>query len=117
MVDVATGTLTPGRTIVVAGDRIVAVNDSAAGFAPARTVDATGRFALPGLWDMHVHFGGGEALIVQQRVQVGVRGLPRPFGGGRHPAQGTRGISTGPPPAATPAHRSVTESDGPPTCG
>jgi imidazolonepropionase-like amidohydrolase len=67
VVDVATGTLTPGRTIVVAGDRIVAVNDSAAGFAPARTVDATGRFALPGVWDMHVHFGGGEALIEENR--------------------------------------------------
>lgn len=67
VVDVLTGTLTPGRTIVVAGDRIVAVGDSAAGFAPARTVDATGRFALPGLWDMHVHFGGGEALIEENR--------------------------------------------------
>ncbi|MCC6988349.1 MAG: amidohydrolase family protein [Acidobacteria bacterium] len=67
VVDVASGTLTPGRTIVVTGDRIVAVGDSAAGFAPARTVDATGRFAMPGLWDMHVHFGGGEALIAENR--------------------------------------------------
>lgn len=67
VVDVAAGTLTPARTIVVTGDRIVAVGDSAAGFAPARTVDATGRFAMPGLWDMHVHFGGGEALIDENR--------------------------------------------------
>ena len=67
VVDVATGTLTPGRTIVVTGDHIVAVAESAAGFVPARTVDATGRFALPGLWDMHVHFGGGEALITENR--------------------------------------------------
>ena len=67
VVDVASGTLTPGRTIVVTGDRIVAVGDSAAGFTPARTVDATGRFAMPGLWDMHVHFGGGEALIAENR--------------------------------------------------
>ena len=67
VVDVAAGTLTPGRTIVVTGDRIMAVGDSASGFAPARTVDATGRFAMPGLWDMHVHFGGGEALIAENR--------------------------------------------------
>ena len=45
----------------------VAVSDSAAGFTPARTVDATGRFAMPGLWDMHVHFGGGEPLIEENR--------------------------------------------------
>ena len=67
VVDVATGTLSPGRTIVVTGGRIVAVADSAAGYAPARTVDASGRFAMPGLWDLHVHFGGGEALIQENR--------------------------------------------------
>ena len=63
VVDVGSGSLHPGRTIVVGGGRIVAVGDSAAGYAPARTVDAAGRFAMPGLWDMHVHFGGGDALI------------------------------------------------------
>lgn len=67
VVDVASGTLRPGRTIVVTSGRIAAVADSADGFAPARTVDATGRFALPGLWDMHVHFGGGEALIQENQ--------------------------------------------------
>jgi imidazolonepropionase-like amidohydrolase len=67
VVDVATGTLSPGRTIVVTAGRIVAVADSAAGYAPARTVDATGRYAMPGLWDMHVHFGGGEALIQENQ--------------------------------------------------
>jgi len=67
VVDVAGGTLSPGRTIVVTGDRIVAVADSAAGFSPTRTVEATGRFAMPGLWDMHVHFGGGEALIQENQ--------------------------------------------------
>jgi imidazolonepropionase-like amidohydrolase len=67
VVDVATGTLSPGRTIVVTADRIVAVADSAEGYSPTRTIDGTGRFAMPGLWDMHVHFGGGEALIDENR--------------------------------------------------
>lgn len=67
VVDVASGTLSVGRTIVVTGGRIVAVADSAAGYAPARTVDASGRYAMPGLWDMHVHFGGGEALIQENK--------------------------------------------------
>jgi imidazolonepropionase-like amidohydrolase len=67
VVDVARGQLQPGRTIVVHEGRIVAVADSAEGFTPAQTVDASGRFAIPGLWDMHVHFGGGEALIEENR--------------------------------------------------
>lgn len=67
VIDVANGQIQPGRTIVVGDGRILAVADSAAGFAPARTVDASGRFALPGLWDMHVHFGGGAALIEENR--------------------------------------------------
>jgi len=67
VVDVAAGTLSPGRTIVVTGGRIVAVADSVVGHAPARTVDASGRYAMPGLWDMHVHFGGGEALIQENK--------------------------------------------------
>jgi len=67
VVDVRSGTVQPARTILIAGNHIVAVADSAAGYAPARVVDAAGTFALPGLWDMHVHFGGGEALIQENR--------------------------------------------------
>ncbi len=67
VVDVKSGQVHPGRTIVITGGRIVAIADSAAGYVPARTVDAAGTFALPGLWDMHVHFGGGEALIEENK--------------------------------------------------
>ena len=65
VVDVASGAVTPGQTIVLRGEDIVAVvPDAGAGrFRAARTHDAAGRFVMPGLWDMHVHFGGGEALI------------------------------------------------------
>ena len=67
VVDVRSGTVQTGRTFLIAGNRIVAVAESAAGYAPARVVDAAGKFALPGLWDMHVHFGGGEALIEENK--------------------------------------------------
>ena len=67
VVDVGAGSLQPDRTIVIAGDRIVAVADSASGYTPARTVDAGGRFAMPGLWDMHVHFGGGDSLVQENK--------------------------------------------------
>ncbi len=67
VVDVARGTVQSGRTLVVTGNRIVAVAASADGFAPARIVDGAGKFAMPGLWDMHVHFGGGAALIEENK--------------------------------------------------
>jgi imidazolonepropionase-like amidohydrolase len=55
------GTGSPARsniTIVVAGDRIVQVGKDAetANTSAETVVDATGKFLIPGLWDMHVHW-------------------------------------------------------------
>ena len=70
VVDVRSGTLDAERSIIIRGGGIVAIGDAAiAGrYRAARTVDAGGRFVIPGLWDMHVHFGGGEALIAENRA-------------------------------------------------
>lgn len=47
-------------TIIVRGRHVVAVGPSAAVPLPrgARVLDATGKFVIPGLWDMHVHAFG-----------------------------------------------------------
>jgi imidazolonepropionase-like amidohydrolase len=47
----------PDVTVVITGDRITAVGKSADINPPtnAVVVDATGKFLIPGLWDMHVH--------------------------------------------------------------
>ena len=47
----------PNQTVVVSGGRIAAVGDSADVSIPpgARSIDATGQFLIPGLWDLHVH--------------------------------------------------------------
>lgn len=55
------GTGTPPQsdvTVVVNGDRIAAMGKSASLHAPtnAVVVDATGKYLIPGLWDMHVHW-------------------------------------------------------------
>jgi len=59
VLDVAQGTMTPDRAIVLDADQIVAVLPSAElpSVAPARVVDVGGKYVIPGLWDMHVHFG------------------------------------------------------------
>ena len=69
VVDVIDGELHPHRTIAVRGDRIAAIvsEQDAAGYEAARTIDAGGKYAIPGLWDMHVHFGGGKELIEENR--------------------------------------------------
>jgi N-acyl-D-aspartate/D-glutamate deacylase len=47
----------PDMTIVIAGYRIADVGKKDAVSIPryARTIDATGTFVIPGLWDMHAH--------------------------------------------------------------
>ncbi|GAB3389105.1 amidohydrolase family protein [Lysobacter fragariae] len=69
VVDVRNGRLQEHRHIVVQGSRILAITDAAGAqrYSAPRHVAANGTFAIPGLWDMHVHFGGGPALIDENR--------------------------------------------------
>jgi imidazolonepropionase-like amidohydrolase len=71
VVDVEKARLVPGQAIATLGNHIVAVGDDAdiaRKWQAAETVDAGNRYLIPGLWDMHVHFGGGEALIAENQA-------------------------------------------------
>ncbi|GAB3743014.1 amidohydrolase family protein [Hymenobacter agri] len=63
LVDVRTGRLTPNQVVAIAKGRIVQVQaadkDS---YAARQYVNGNGRYLMPGLWDMHVHFRGGDSL-------------------------------------------------------
>jgi hypothetical protein len=67
--DSESGTLKPRTTIIVSGDRIIAVGPSASinPTAGATIIDATGKTVIPGLWDMHTHldFTGEEDGVLQ----------------------------------------------------
>jgi imidazolonepropionase-like amidohydrolase len=58
VVDVVDGRLMTDRLVRVSGERIVEVVPSAGAriSRETRVVDGTGRFLMPGLWDMHAHF-------------------------------------------------------------
>jgi Amidohydrolase family len=53
VIDVAQGGVIPNRTVLIAGNRIVAIGTRIP--ARARVVPASGKFLMPGLWDMHSH--------------------------------------------------------------
>lgn len=57
ILDVEDGSVREDFTIVIDGDRIARIGPSQRVKTPkgATVVDATGRYVIPGLWDMHVH--------------------------------------------------------------
>lgn len=56
VVDTVGGTLAHGRDILVSGDSIMAISTTGGALPDsAQVVDATGRFVIPGLIDMHAH--------------------------------------------------------------
>lgn len=66
LIDVEHARTVSDQAIATRAQSIVAVGADAAIAAHWRavtTVDAQGRYVIPGLWDMHVHFGGGPGLI------------------------------------------------------
>jgi imidazolonepropionase-like amidohydrolase len=90
----ATGSLPqPDMTVVITGNRITALDKTGETMIPrnAQVVDATGKFLIPGLWDMHTHVqdgfpGAGEEKSLSQFFKLylanGVTGI-RDMGG-RH---------------------------------
>ena len=58
VIDVANSTTLPDQTVVVTGERITAIGRAGTVVVPAdaQLVEATGKFLIPGLWDMHVHW-------------------------------------------------------------
>jgi len=61
VIDAASGAR-PGQTVVVRADEIVSVTGAAEAPPAALVVDGSGRYLIPGLWDMHVHLTYDEIL-------------------------------------------------------
>ena len=80
LVDVRSGELRPKQTLVIKDNRIVSAGPSqtVAETAKSRSIDCSGLYAIPGLWDMHVHlvfgdwFPGGENISLPLFVANGV---------------------------------------------
>jgi hypothetical protein len=61
VVDVRSGHILRDRTLVISNDRITDLLTARTALPKGTAVfDATGRYAIPGLWDMHYHFEASE---------------------------------------------------------
>jgi imidazolonepropionase-like amidohydrolase len=91
LVDVERGRLVANRDIAVRGHRIVGIQAGGTTRVPARgrEIDARGKFAIPGLWDFHVHVfsaPGEEDIALPLYIVNGVTGI-RDAGGLRTRAE------------------------------
>lgn len=80
----ATGTAAkPDMTVVISGRRIAVIGNSAATHIPqdVQVINAAGKYLIPGLWDMHVHWGDTEYLPLF--LANGVTGVRIMWGGAR----------------------------------
>ncbi|HMA39168.1 MAG TPA: hypothetical protein VKP10_03775, partial [Gemmatimonadales bacterium] len=74
VVDVEHGSLLLDRTVVIRGTRIERMDSTARISLPpgTRTLDGSGRFLIPGLWDMHIHVD--DAHTAAQLLGWGITG-------------------------------------------
>src|SRR5262245_50442988 len=82
VIDMGSGARLPDRTVTIRGDRILTVSASkdAKVASTTRVIDGTGKFLIPGLWDMHVHVFAWERKDLAQFIRYGVTGV-RDLGG------------------------------------
>lgn len=69
LVDVLSGSLESGKLVAITADTIRVVDDASKQheYEALEIVDAEGKYLMPGLWDMHVHFRGGDSLIGENK--------------------------------------------------
>ena len=67
----------PAMTVVVRKDRIEAIGKNGEVAIPrgSQVVNATGKFMIPGLWDMHIHLSDARPTVIPALVANGVTGV------------------------------------------
>jgi imidazolonepropionase-like amidohydrolase len=80
LIDVRVGRVTPGQTIVVDRNRIVEVGPNRGSNIPShsRVIDGSGKYLIPGLWDMHAHTSSdaiSRKIVFPLFIAHGVTGI------------------------------------------
>ena len=77
VVDVAQGTTRSDQTILISGNRIIHIGPAASVRIPSRgdVLDGSGKFLIPGLWDMHSHVVGFGMTSLELCLAQGVTSI------------------------------------------
>lgn len=69
VIDVESGSTQENKLIAISNGKIIAVenNSRLSSYYAPEVINAEGKYVMPGLWDNHVHFRGGEELIQQNK--------------------------------------------------
>ncbi len=69
IINIANGSIVWHKDILISGNTIAGVVPHRAKYPGGIIVaDATNKFVIPGLWDMHMHFGGGDSLVEENKA-------------------------------------------------
>ena len=84
VIDIIKGIAQPDMAVVISGEKITAVEKMGEIDIPksALVIDATGKFLIPGLWDMHTHWYEPEYLPIF--IANGVTGIRLMSGAQKH---------------------------------
>ncbi len=55
VIDIQSGKIKKAQTVIIEGNKIVSVNDKNTFPKTASVINGSGKFLIPGLWDMHAH--------------------------------------------------------------
>jgi len=80
VVDTRAGVVVPDQSVIIKGSTIASViaAKSRTSFADARVIDGSGKYLIPGLWDMHIHTSTDEVsrnTILPLMIANGVTGV------------------------------------------
>jgi imidazolonepropionase-like amidohydrolase len=69
IVDVVNNKIIPNRYIAIQNNKIIDISNTSLNivYSSQFTIDATGKYIMPSLWDMHVHFGG-DSLKAENKM-------------------------------------------------
>ncbi len=69
IINIDNGSITRHRDILISGNKIAGIVPHREKYSSGITVvDASNKYVIPGLWDMHMHFGGGDSLAEENKA-------------------------------------------------
>lgn len=76
IVDVTTGEILEHRDIWISEDKILKITEHNKDLKTTGTlIEASNKYIIPGLWDMHAHLWGDEDWILDRYTALGITGL------------------------------------------